>query len=88
MKNYADFFTTDLKYELISFIDLYFTQNNNFSNNNPLNHLKFIIDKNLIDSFPKYNGLFRLFLTLPIYTASTQRVMSSLKKNQRTSSCH
>lgn len=80
INKYGDFFTTDLKYELISFVDLYFSQNYDFTDNSPLQYLEYIIEKNLIDSFPECNSLFRLFLTLPVSTASVERVMSSLKR--------
>lgn len=41
--------------------------------------MKFMIANNIMESFPESCSLFRLFLTLPIGSASAERVMSSLK---------
>lgn len=79
IKKYSEFFTTDLKYELISFANMYFTENRNFSNDSPFHYLEYIIENNVMDSFPECCTLFRLFLTLPVSSASAERVMSSLK---------
>ncbi|XP_043262464.1 uncharacterized protein LOC122403172 [Colletes gigas] len=80
LEKYTDFFTTDLKHELSSFADLYFAQQHDSSNDSPLQYLGFIVKHNLMDSFPEYCSLFRLYLTLPVTTASAERGMSSLKR--------
>ena len=58
---------------------MYFSENRDFTNDSPLHYLEFIIANNIVDSFPESCSLFRLFLTLPIGSASAERVMSSLK---------
>lgn len=80
MEKYPTFFTTALKYELISFADIYFSQEQDSTKHSPLQYLNFIVEKNLISSFPECCSLLRLFLTLPVSTASAERTMSSLKK--------
>lgn len=79
MKKYFEFFTTDLKYELVSFTGMYFSGNRDFTNDSPLYYLEFIIANNIVASFPESCSLFRLFLTLPLGSANAERVMSSLK---------
>lgn len=80
MEKYPTFFTTALKYELISFADIYFSQEQDSTKHSPLQYLNFIVEKNLISSFPECCSLLRLFLTLPVSTASAERTMSSLKR--------
>ncbi|XP_043263016.1 uncharacterized protein LOC122403525 [Colletes gigas] len=80
LEKYTDFFTTDLKHELSSFADLYFAQQHDSSNDSPLQYLGFIVKHNLMDSFPECCSLFRLYLTLPVTTASAERGMNSLKR--------
>lgn len=55
---YADFFTSDLKYELNSFVDLYFFQSNNISNNGPLPYMEFIVDNDVLHGFLECSSLF------------------------------
>ena len=84
IKHYPDFFTSDLKYELRTFSEIFFSPNHPASDG-PLEYLKFIAESNLIESFPELTTLLRIFLTLPISTASAERAMSALKyvKNYR-----
>lgn len=79
IKKYADFFTTDLKVELSGFVDMYFKQDCVSSIDSPLSYLEFIAKNNLIDSFPECCILFRLYLTIPVSSASAERGMSALK---------
>ena len=79
MEKYSEFFSIDLKYELISFTEMYFTENHNFSNDSPLQYLEFIIENNLMASFPECCSLFRLFLMLSVSSTSTERVINSFK---------
>lgn len=53
MEEYGDFFTTGLKCELINFVNLFFSRNNDYSNSGVghLQYLKFIVDKNILNSF-------------------------------------
>lgn len=57
-KKQIDFFASDLKYELTRFVDLYFSQTNDFSNYSRLQYSKLIVDNNSIDSFPVRCSLF------------------------------
>lgn len=76
-------FSTDLKLDIRTFIDCYFVDGVQCHENNEhsvYTYLKFITDLKLEDSIKEMQLLCRIFLTLPISTASAERSMSSLKK--------
>lgn len=58
---------------------MYFKRDCVSSNESPLKYLEFITKNNLIDSFPECCVLFRLYLTLPVSSASAERGISALK---------
>lgn len=76
-------FSTDLKIDIRTFIDCYFTDGVQYHENDEhsvYTYLRFITDLKLEDSIKEMQLLYRIFLTLPISTACAERSMSSLKK--------
>lgn len=71
----VDVFISDSKYKWTRFVDLCFSQNNDFSNYSHLQYSKLIVDNNTTDIFPVHCNLFKLFFTISISTASMKRVL-------------
>lgn len=79
-KRFPEFFTPELADETIAFQLLYFNVNAASLATSPISYLQFIVDKELSDSFPEFEVLLRLFITLPIGIASAERSFSVLRR--------
>ena len=80
-KRFPDYFTSELADEIVSFQMLYFAVNtSSTANSSPIKYLQFIVDNELSDSFPQFEVLIRLFITLPIGIASAKRSFSVLRR--------
>jgi hypothetical protein len=80
-KRFPDYFTSELADEIVSFQMLYFAVNTSSTvNSSPIKYLQFIVDNELSDSFPQFEVLIRLFITLPIGIASAERSFSVLRR--------
>jgi len=66
-KRFPDYFTSALADEIISFQMLYLAVNtSSTANSSPIKYLQFSVNNELSDSFPQFEVLIRLFITLPI----------------------
>ena len=79
--NFPNELTLELRNELSSFIDLYFSQPKEaLKQSGVMPYLKFLLNNDLCDVFPEFEILVRLFLTLPIGIASAERSFCVLRR--------
>jgi len=77
---YNYFTVNELSLEIMSFQSYFFDSKESKSTDNILSYLTFIIKDSLSDVLPQMETLFKIFLTLPIGSASVKRAMSVLKR--------
>jgi len=78
---YNYFTVNELSLEIMSFQSYYFVSKESESaDNNILSYLVFIIKHSLSDVLPQMENLLKIFLTLPIGSASAGRAMNVLRR--------